>query len=135
MIFQKVEPDLNFDVVKYSSRDGEWEIGVHRVIFGYRVCGNPIWEEWSKNKGMAELVKCQHYTFNYCAGADMGFLQQLLVTMLTIFEVLPSTVTEREVMDMLPEFRRKPINIEGEECWPKLQELASSLLLNQPKEK
>lgn len=133
MLFEKVEPDKDFDVVKFTSLEGEWNIGIRRVMYGFRISGNPIWYEWSKGRGTENRIKCQEYTFDYCAGADFSFVLQLLVTMMTIMESLPATVTVQEVKSMLPDWERRPINIEGEQCWPKLQELAASLLKEEMK--
>ena len=105
-----------FDVqgcrVYFKSADDCWFIGTKSVIFGMRVVA------W-RNGSAGPVV-------DYCAGDNLPFLSQLLVTVATIFSRrLPDGATEREVVDLMPTWQRRPID--GRRCWPALKALAAEV--------
>lgn len=111
MKLTKTETTEDFDCARFASPTGQWEVGVKRVIFGWRVVGN--------------RVGSSGYVFNYCAGSDRGFLMALVLVIQAIFAGLPEETTERELEMMLPGYDVKPID--RDPCWGKLQALAIEL--------
>lgn len=111
MQFHKVPPDENFPYAKFLSENQVWELGVRPMAFGFRVCGN--------------RVGSQFYAFDYCAGADLIFLNNLFFILQAIFKGLDESITERQLQNLLPSYEVKPIS--GDPCWQKLQDLAISL--------
>jgi hypothetical protein len=109
--FIKIDSNPDFDLAHYISTGGQWEIGVRLMIFGVRICGN--------------RVGSIAYAFDYCAGANMGFAQVLLLVMFSILDSLPEEITERELENMLPSWEVRPID--RDPCWGKLQQLAIKL--------
>ncbi len=107
----KTEPNENFDLARYVSENGEWEMGLMSMIYGVRVCGN--------------RVGSFAHVFYYCAGADRGFISVLLLVMISILQSLPESISERELKRMLPSYEVKPII--NDPCWGKLQQLAVDL--------
>jgi hypothetical protein len=90
----KTEPNQNFDLARYVSENGEWEMGLRSTIYGVRVCGN--------------RVGSFAHVFTYCAGADRGFISILLLVMISILQGLPESISERELERMLPSYKVKP---------------------------
>ena len=112
MTFRRAEPDGNLSILRLSSENGTWDVGFFPVIFGVRVGINRRGSEgfWVKE---------------YCAGADQVFQGQLLLCLVAILECLPENTTERELQNLLPGYRVKPINLDP--CWPALQQLRDRL--------
>jgi hypothetical protein len=107
----KTDNAVDFDLAHYISEGGQWEIGARSMIFGVRICGN--------------RVGSIAFAFDYCAGANVGFVHILLLVMLSILESLPEETTERELQNMLPSWEIRPID--KDPCWQKLQQLAIDL--------
>lgn len=108
MKFIEAPVSKNFDVYRMLSYTGQWEIGIRRMIFGFRVCGNRV-GGWS-------------HAFDYCAGANAAFLAELLATMIAVMSHLPEEISDQEVVELLPSWQVRPID--QDPCWEKLQELA-----------
>lgn len=111
MKFVPTAPDENYPFLKFVTEDGRWEAGLCPVMYGVRVRAGPA------NSGTCAV--------DYCAGPDRLFQYQLLDTIIQILETFSSSVTEREIQDILPSYERKPIN--QDPCWPKLQALRDKL--------
>ena len=115
------------------------------MLFGVRVSGG--------------IVGSHTYTFDYCAGADESFQQQLFLIMFSILSNLPEEITDRELQQMLPTYRVRPKlgsllsaghppsatpllgalfasgnptgahPLDRDPCWDKLQQLAGRLAI------
>ena len=109
MKFTKTEPDENFDILRCVSENNKWEIGMRRMLFGVRICGNPVGD-------------CC-YAFDYCAADDQIFAIELFATVVNILEKYPETTTARQLQDNFPRYEVKPINRDPY-CWKRLQEMA-----------
>lgn len=96
-----------FPIERLVSTGGRWEVGIRPVIFGFRVCGG--------------IIGSGCYAFDYCAGANRGFILQLLAVMIGILEQLPEETTEQQLQDLLPGWRVRPID--QDPCWDNLQNL------------
>lgn len=104
--------DENFPLLKFTSTNNRWEIGIKPMMFGVRVCGNPVGD--------------RGYTFEYCAGSNPYFAVNLMQTMLAIFDALPEDIKSREVIEILPSYSVKPIDRDPT-CWQELKRLAIEL--------
>ncbi len=110
MNFSRTEPDENFDILRCLSEEGKWEFGVRQMLFGVRICGNPVGDG------------C--YTFDYCAGNDMVFALQLFATVARILDLYPEDATPRQIQRDFPKYEIKPINRDPY-SWERLQEMAA----------
>lgn len=108
MNFNKAEPTLDYQAPRLVSENNIWEVGIHPVLFGFRVAAGRIGQHT--------------YAVDYCAASDKQFLQQLYMAVVMIFTQLPEEITERELQDFMPIYKRKPILLDP--CWEKLQKLA-----------
>ena len=95
-----------------ASKNGIWFIGVKPVMFGYRAVA------WRRNSVGP--------TVDYCAASDSEFLCLLMNTLASIFRCLPESITERQVTNMMPGWKIRPIN-KDKTCWRELQSLAINL--------
>lgn len=93
---------------RWTSENGVWEIGVHPVMFGKRI-----------RAGRVDRPFC---AIDLCAGGDEDVLKQLAVLVMYVLESFPEDVLEREVEDLMPWCRTKPIN--NDPCWDELRKLA-----------
>lgn len=109
MKFSRSEPDLTFDVAKFLSETGVWEIGIRKLLYGLEVCGNPVGDD-----------AC---TFFYPAGNDGVFTLTLLATIINILAKYPENVTYQQIEKDFPKYEIKPINRDPY-CWKRLQEMA-----------
>ncbi len=114
MTFHPVEVDENFGVYKLASENGRWELGLARMAFGVRVRASTQGSGWCP--------------VDYCAGADMQFQLELLGVIKIILSSYPETVTQQEIEQLFDDYpyQRKPINLDP--CWPKLVNLAMSIV-------
>ncbi len=96
MKFSLVDSDLDFDVAKFLSETGKWEVGIRRLLFGLEVCGNPVGND--------------AYTFFYSAGNDGVFAVTLFATVINILEKYSEDVTTRQIEKDFPKYEVKPIN-------------------------
>ncbi len=94
--------DEKFPIVKYTSTNNQWEIGIRPMLYGVRVCGG--------RRGHGGLGCLNGYAFEYCAGNNPVFAIDLMQIMLIIFAVLPEEITEREARRLLPSYSVKPID-------------------------
>lgn len=111
MKFTKIDPNENFDILRYVSENEKWEFGIRRVLFGVRICGNPV-GDWC-------------YSFDYCAGDDEVFALALFATIAKILEKYPENVTVKQIQQDFPNYEIKPINRDPY-CWKRLQEISKS---------
>lgn len=110
MTFKPTKPTKNFPIFRAVSETERWEVGLVPVLYGVRV--------------RAGLVGAAGVEIDYCAGDDRDFQFHLLVTIVSILSNLPETITERELQDMMPTYKVRPIN--HDPCWIKLQKMATS---------
>lgn len=112
MELRLVEPSLNYPRARRLSENDVWEMGIYPVMFGFRVrvglAGDPL-----------------GYTFDYCAGDDVGFVIQLYVTVMALMEALPETITENQLLRLIPSYQVRPID--RDPCWEALQALVADL--------
>lgn len=94
----------------YESENGIWRIGIKPVIFGTRVIAY-------RNDAVGPCV-------DYCAGSDRAFLANLFAVMYAIFSSLPEITTEREMMQLMPPYKVRPID--KDPCWEELQRMAAN---------
>lgn len=112
MIFRTVAPDENFDLLKLESAEGRWHLGLRRMLFGVRVCGNPAGEMF--------------YTFDYCAGPVAQDIAQLLAVMRRIMWALPESAQDADVARILPGYDVRPV-LRDARCMASLYALAAAL--------
>ena len=113
MKFTRTDPTIDFDIYRAVSYGNcQWEIGMRQMIYGIRVCGNPI--------GYDSFIFC------YCAGADRLFASTLLAIMQAIVERLPDNLTVREFNNMLPREGIRP-STKDSECFQELIQLLAKL--------
>jgi hypothetical protein len=110
--------DENYTILKFTSTNNKWEIGIRPMLYGVRVCGG--------RGGVSSLGLSRSYDFDYCAGNNPVFAIDLLQIMLIIFGGLPEEITEKEVKRILPTYSVKPIDRDPT-CWQELKKLAVSL--------
>lgn len=109
MQFNSVEPDINYDIMKFRSTEGRWEMGLRSVLFGVRVRLSQVGSGWC--------------VLDYCAGNDPGFALTLLAVVAKILERYQEEVSEATLENAFPGYERKPINRDPK-CWNRLQEMA-----------
>lgn len=103
------DPDTTYHCV-WSSEGGVWSIGLWKVMFGVRVVA------WCRGSVGSSV--------DYCAGDNPNFMAELLATVRTIFLHLPESISERDVVELMPRWEIRPID--RDPCWPALQQLAQS---------
>lgn len=96
---------------RWVSENGVWEHGLRRMIFGVRVSANPVG---------ADCV-----VMDYCAGANLLDVVDLLGLTRTILEAQPESLTTRELRAMLPGWDRRPV-VRDEACMAGLRQLAEA---------
>lgn len=112
MIFTQVAKDENYDVVKYTSQGGRWDLGLKAMFFGVRL------RFGLANYPVADL--------DYCAGDDIEFQLDLLRAVTLILLPVPEEITPREICDMFPKCRVKPVCLDP--CWDVLVRMAAEAL-------
>jgi hypothetical protein len=115
MKFTRAEPSPNYPICRLISETGKWELGLVPMLFGVRVRAGLNGAEW-----------CD---IDYCAGADQAFQVELLITVLTILESFPESITSSELYKRMPGFKRKPIN--QDPCWGQLQRMAREAIVRE----
>lgn len=105
MEFKLVEPNECYVYRKESER---WELGIYRVIFGYRVRANIKDDMWCP--------------VDYCAADNTSFLIQLFAVMEIIMSQLPEDTDASWLFRALPKYEKRPIFYDP--CWDKLLEIA-----------
>lgn len=105
--FKKTDPDQNFPILRFISEDGGYEAGLMPVLYGVRVRAGRVGDSF--------------VFIDYCAGADKDFQMRLLGVIIDILETLPVGITPRAVQDLMPGYKRRPID--KDPCWPALMEL------------
>lgn len=110
MKFKNAETTINFDVLRLTSKT--WEMGVRRMIYGFRVSANKLGDN------------C--YTVDYCAASNTSFLWELFQVVLDILEALPDDMEPSVVESLLPTYQIKPINLDP--CWQQLKDLRTVLV-------
>lgn len=112
----KTPPDINFDVLRLESENHVWEIGVRRVLYGYRVCMNRI--------------DADCYLIDYCCGSDSALLLQTLAMVAKILEDIPEDATDKYISSISPYNQVKPVNKDS--VWSYLQERSGICLTESP---
>lgn len=95
--------------VRLVSEGGQWQLGLHRVLFGVRV--------------MAFRTGSMFVAVNYCAGREPYLMQRLLTAIQVILERFPESAREVDVEAVMPGFSVKPI-WQDATCWPNIARLA-----------
>ena len=113
MVFLKAETDVNFDVRKFISTSGRWELGVCRMIYGARV-----------RLGIAGESFC---VLDYCGGNDPEVLENLLRLVMTILLTVPEELDHQRVAAIFPTYKIKPIVLD-QQCWATLESLAANAI-------
>lgn len=109
----KLEPDANLNLLRFGSEEGKWEMGIRRMMFGFRVSLNKVGEPW--------------YTLDYCASDDQAFLFELLVMLTILLDRYPEDVTEQHLQKDFPRYEFKPIKYDS--AWGKLYKMAHGVEL------
>lgn len=117
MRFTKALANENFDVLRCVSENSVWELGIRSVLFGIRICANPVGDD------------C--YWLGYCAGDDFGFALVLLATVAKILEQYPENTDPQQIKLDFPKYDIKPINRDPY-CWRRLQEMAGMVATDYP---
>src|SRR5436309_442192 len=108
MKFRRAIPDENFDVLKFVSAEGRWELGLRSHLFGaVRVLLSKTGSQW--------------INVEYCAGDDFVFQLELLDAVGIILMQFPESVSGGDIEAFFPGYETKPIN--RDPCWRKLCEL------------
>lgn len=110
MTFHQVETDENFDVMKWVSTGGKWELGHYRVMFGVRVRFGRAGEGY--------------VLLDLCAGSDRQLQDDLLRCVMAILLPVSEDSTSRQILEKFPcaSSRIKPIH--KDICWEQIKELA-----------
>ena len=98
------------DVLREVSESGRWELGVWRVLYGYRI--------------RAGVVDNGVFAVDYCTGSDMNHVSEVLGLVRVILSSLPEDVEGDEVHALMPGFQVKPIH-NDKACVPRLMALAA----------
>lgn len=77
----------------------------------------------------AGKVKNDWCTIDYCAGKDEVFLKQLLAVILIILETFDENTCEREVENILPFNKIKPLSLDP--AWDRLKKIAMERRIRQ----
>ncbi|WP_295821109.1 hypothetical protein [uncultured Deinococcus sp.] len=110
MIFSPAPLTIDYDVLHLTSETGVWEFGVHRVMFGMRVCAN-----W---------VGSGVYVMDYCAGDRLADVAILSGWCRAILEAQPETLTHAALEALLPGWDRRPVVLD-DRCMRALASLAA----------
>jgi hypothetical protein len=86
----------NFDVLRSHSQNHVWELGIRRVMFGFRVCLSRVGDSW--------------YEIDYCCGDDPVLLAVTWSMVSKILESIPEEATGKEVFKTFPYGEFKPID-------------------------
>lgn len=116
MKLTQTEKSDAFPIVRYTSENNLWEVGIYPVLFGVRVGANPVGDF------------C--YAIEYCAGDNPGFAFALLITVIKILESLPETVSACDVRDLFPSYALRLVDRDN--CWKTLLKMAGNVE-SQPK--
>ena len=77
----------------------------------------------------AGRVKSDWCVIDYCAGQDKAFLKQLLAVVVIILETFNEDTSERDVENILPFCKTKPMNLDS--SWNQLKRLAMERRIRQ----
>jgi hypothetical protein len=86
MKLKLTEPSINFNILRLTSET--WEIGIRRVLFGYRVSGNRLGFDF--------------YCVDWCCGADETLALRVLCCLTKIIESHELNLSEKELIALLP---------------------------------
>ena len=112
MKFVKAQPNINFDVLRSTSENNIWELGIRRLLYGFSVCANPIGDDV--------------YWLDYPTDDNIAFALELLVTVTKILEGYPEDIKPLPLRSYFPSYDVKPIDRDPN-CWKRLQEMASAM--------
>lgn len=110
MKFTPAPPNVDFDVERYVSENGVWELGIHSVLFGKRVAANPV--NWGG------------YEVDYCAGADPANVAEIRDLVRDILSMFDEDVEPHTIRHLWPKWERRPIHKDAT-CVPELRRLAA----------
>lgn len=110
MTFTKVHPNENYDVERWISSGGGWELGYYKVMFGVRVRFGPVGDGYC--------------LLDLCAGADRKLRDDILRCVMCVLIPMKEDLTDEEIRQAFPctSSRIKPMNMD--ECWDALQQKA-----------
>lgn len=111
MKFKRTIPDENFDVLKFLSLEGGWELGLRSMLYGVRVSLSKSGSQWCN--------------LDYCAGDNLVLQLAVLDAVGTILSQFPETVSGGDIERFFPDFEVKPID--RDPCWGKLQALRDAI--------
>jgi len=110
MKFTRTDTDEHFSIARWESHEGRWEAGLVPMLFGVRVRVGKV--------GACFVV------IDYCAGADVRFQLELLITVFRILFAIDEQITEDQLAAMMPRYQKRPINLDP--CWEELLEMAEA---------
>lgn len=115
MTFERAEPNENYDVERWVSKGGHWELGKLRVMFGVRVRLGTV-------GGYGVML-------DLCAGADRQLQDDVLRVCMAILLPVPDDARESDIAELFPcrASRVKPIDLDR--CWRDMQQLAYETVL------
>ena len=94
------------------SENGIWEIGIHPVLFGFRVRAGRVGE--------------MEVAMDYCAADQHEFLMELYAMAIILLQTYPEETSTAELRADLPGYEVRPIN--RDPCWENLKELVREKL-------
>lgn len=114
MMFNQAEVDENFDIMKWVSPGGIWELGYYRVMYGVRVRFGRAGEGY--------------VLLDLCAGADRALQDVLLRYTMIILMPIAEDSTDRQITEAFPCVHSQIKPIDKDVCWQQMQERAASTL-------
>lgn len=109
MEFSRTNPTPDLPILRLTSEQGRWELGLRPMLYGVRVSLGVIGDGG--------------FCVDYCAGANAVFALELLVTMVMILRQFPEDMPWHELARQFPKYDVKPIDRDPH-CWPQLQAMA-----------
>lgn len=110
MKFTETNPNKSYDVMRYVSENGVWEMGVRSVLYGKRISANPV--GWGG------------YEVDYCAGPVPEHVYEIRDLVRDILEAYPESLEPYTIRQLWPKWERRPIH-KDETCVPELRRLAA----------
>ena len=115
MTFERAEPNENYDVERWVSKGGHWELGKYRVMFGVRV-------RLGIKDGYGVML-------DLCAGANRQLQDDVLRVVMAILLPVPDDADEGDIAELFPCRASKVKPLDLDRCWADMQQLAYETVL------
>lgn len=115
MTFTKVPPNENYNVERWISSGGGWELGCYKVMFGVRVRLGRVGDGYC--------------LLDLCAGADKELRDDILRCVMCVLIPEKEDLSDGEMMIKFPcrSSEKKPLNMD--ECWDALKQRALEVVI------